>query len=130
MKIPQGLTEDEVVGVITKIARRLAPKFTFASYDVEDIEQEAFLIGIAGSIVGTALGLIFAFWLQVKGLDIGDLMKNSTLLFPGVLHAQITPETYYIGIFPGVFSMVLGTMLSGVGIYKRQTAQLFKELEV
>ena len=48
MKIPQGLTEDEVVGVITKIARRLAPKFTFASYDVEDIEQEAFLIGIAG----------------------------------------------------------------------------------
>ena len=48
MKIPKGLTEDEVVGVITKIARRLAPKFTFASYDVEDIEQEAFLIGIAG----------------------------------------------------------------------------------
>ena len=48
MRIPEGLTEDDIVGVITKIARRLAPKFTFASYDVEDIEQEAFLIGIAG----------------------------------------------------------------------------------
>lgn len=91
---------------------------------------ESVLIGIAGSIIGTALGLIFAYWLQVKGLDIGELMKNSTLLFPGVLHAQITPETYYIGLFPGVFSMVLGTMLSGIGIYKRRTAQLFKELEV
>jgi len=26
--------------------------------------------------------------------------------------------------------MVLGTALSGIGIYKRQTATLFKELEV
>jgi putative ABC transport system permease protein len=90
---------------------------------------ESVLIGIAGSIVGTVLGLACAFWLQVKGLDIGDLMRNSTLLFPGVLHAQITAETYYIGLFPVIFSMVLGTMLSGIGIYKRRTAQLFRELE-
>lgn len=48
MKIPEGLSEEEVVGAITKIAHRLAPKYTFASYAVEDIEQEAFLIGIAG----------------------------------------------------------------------------------
>jgi len=26
--------------------------------------------------------------------------------------------------------MVIGNALSGIGIYKRQTAQLFKELEV
>lgn len=91
---------------------------------------ESILIGFVGSIIGTVLGLSFAYWLQVKGLNIGDIMKNSTLLFPGVLHAQITPETYYIGFFPGLFSMVLGTMLSGLGIYKRRTAQLFKELEV
>jgi putative ABC transport system permease protein len=57
-------------------------------------------------------------------------MKNSTMLFPGIIHAKITAETYYLGFIPGVFSMVLGTMLSGVGIYRRQTAQLFKELEV
>jgi putative ABC transport system permease protein len=91
---------------------------------------ESVLIGFVGSIVGTVIGLSFAYWLQVKGLNVGDIMKNSSLLFPGVLHAQITPETYYIGFFPGLFSMVLGTMLSGVGIYKRRTAQLFKELEV
>ncbi len=91
---------------------------------------ESVLIGIAGSIVGTVLGLTFAYWLQVKGINIADLMKSSTMMFPGVLHAKITPETYYLGFIPGVFSMVLGTILSGVGIYRRQTAQLFKELEV
>jgi putative ABC transport system permease protein len=91
---------------------------------------ESVLIGFVGSIIGTALGLVFAYWLQVKGINVGDMMKNSSLLFPGVLHAQITSETYYIGFFPGLFSMVFGTMLSGIGIYKRQTAQLFKELEV
>ena len=91
---------------------------------------ESVLIGIVGSIIGTALGLAFAYWLQVKGINIGDMMKNSTMMFPGILHAKITSETYYVGFIPGVFSMVLGTMLSGVGIYRRQTAQLFKELEV
>jgi putative ABC transport system permease protein len=30
---------------------------------------------------------------------------------------------------PGLLSTVIGTMLSGVGIYRRQTAKLFKELE-
>ncbi len=91
---------------------------------------ESILIGIVGSIIGTALGLTFAYWLQVKGLNIGDMMRNSTMLFPGIIHAKITSETYYLGFIPGVISMVFGTMLSGIGIYKRQTAQLFKELEV
>jgi len=100
------------------------------SHIYRSMVYESVLIGFVGSIVGTVLGLSFAYWMQVKGLNVGDIMKNSTLLFPGVMHAKITPETYYIGFFPGLFSMVLGTMLSGVGIYKRRTAQLFKELEV
>lgn len=91
---------------------------------------ESILIGIVGSVVGTLLGLGSAYWLQVQGINIGDMMKNSTMLFPGIIHAKITNETYYIGFIPGVISMVLGTMLSGIGIHKRQTAQLFKELEV
>ena len=43
MMIPEGLNEQTVVDVITKISRRLAPKFVFAGYEVEDIQQEAFL---------------------------------------------------------------------------------------
>ena len=48
METPNNLTEDEVVQVITKVAKKLAHKFVFASYDVDDIEQEAFLMGIEG----------------------------------------------------------------------------------
>jgi len=48
MKIPDGLDEQGVINTIMKIAKRLAPKYVFTGYDVEDIEQEAFLIGVAG----------------------------------------------------------------------------------
>lgn len=48
MKIPDGLDEAYVVATIRKIAKRLAPKYVFSGYESEDIEQEAFLIGLAG----------------------------------------------------------------------------------
>ena len=91
---------------------------------------ESVFIGLMGSVIGTGLGLGCAYWLQVKGLDISAFMKNSYMMMPNVFRAAITKETYFIGFYPGLFSTVLGTMLSGIGIYKRQTAQLFKELEV
>ena len=81
---------------------------------------ESILIGIVGSIIGTALGLIFAYWMQIKGINIGDMMKNSTMLFPGILHAKVTPQTYYLGFIPGVLAMVLGTMFIRCG-YLPQT---------
>jgi putative ABC transport system permease protein len=91
---------------------------------------EAILIGIIGSVVGTFFGLALSYYLQENGLDFSSLMKNSTMMMPQVYRAIVTPDAYFIGFIPGVFSMVLGTALSGIGIYKRQTAQLFKELEV
>ncbi|MEE9166571.1 MAG: FtsX-like permease family protein [Candidatus Neomarinimicrobiota bacterium] len=91
---------------------------------------ESVFVGLVGSVFGTALGLGSAYWLQTQGLDISSMLKNVNMMFPAVIRAEITSETYYIGFFPGLFSMVLGTALSGIGIYKRQTAQLFKELEV
>ncbi|MFP4548991.1 MAG: ABC transporter permease [Fidelibacterota bacterium] len=89
---------------------------------------ESLIIGVIGSILGTGIGLIFANWLE-QGIDIGSMLQNSTIMMPSVFRGQITPQTYYIGFIPGIFSTVLGTMLAGIGIYKRQTAQLFKELE-
>lgn len=91
---------------------------------------ESVFIGIVGSIIGTVLGLGCAYWLQVVGLDISAFLKNTSMMIPSVFRAAITEETYYIGFYPGLIATVLGTMLSGIGIYKRQTAQLFKELEV
>jgi len=91
---------------------------------------ESITIGVFGSLVGTTVGLLCAYWLQVHGWDFSELMKNTNMMFPSVFRTRVTTQTYYIGFFPGLLSTVLGTALSGIGIYRRQTAQLFKELEV
>jgi putative ABC transport system permease protein len=90
---------------------------------------ESVLIGIVGSVLGTIIGLLLSLYLQQHGLDIGSMMKNATIMMPSVFHTRITPEAFYIGFIPGLLSTVAGSMLSGIGIYKRKTAQLFKELE-
>lgn len=91
---------------------------------------EAILIGVIGSVIGTTLGLGLTSYLQVHGIDIGDMMADSSMMMPTVMRARVTPSLFYIGFIPGLFAMVLGNMLSGIGIYKRETATLFKELEV
>lgn len=90
---------------------------------------EAVLIGLIGSVIGTAFGLLLSYLMQHYGLDASSMIKDSTLMMPTVFRARITPETYFIGFIPGVLSTVIGAMLAGIGIYKRQTAHLFKELE-
>ena len=90
---------------------------------------ESLMIGMAGSAVGTTLGLALAWYLQVHGFDIGSMVKSSSMMMSNVMRAEITPVSYYIGFIPGMLSTVLGAALSGIGIYKRETAQLFKELE-
>ncbi len=90
---------------------------------------ESVLIGIIGSFTGTAIGLLIALYLQNHGIDIGSMMKSTSIMMPSVFHARITPVAFFIGFIPGLFSSVAGTALSGTGIYKRKTSQLFKELE-
>ena len=46
------------------------------------------------------------------------------------VRARVTPRSYVIGFPPGLMASVLGTMFAGIGVYRRQTSQLFKELEV
>ncbi|MGC1389800.1 MAG: FtsX-like permease family protein [Bacteroidales bacterium] len=90
---------------------------------------ESILIGIIGTISGSVIGLLIAFYMQQHGLDLGSIMKNATIMMPAVFHARITTAAFFIGFIPGLISTVVGTALSGIGIYKRKTAQLFKELE-
>ncbi|NHB69177.1 ABC transporter permease [Perlabentimonas gracilis] len=90
---------------------------------------ESIFIGITGSIVGTAFGLFFAWLIQTYGIDITGMMDGGSMMLPTHIRARIAPSDFYIGFIPGLFSTILGTMLSGIGIYKRQTAKLFKELE-
>ncbi len=91
---------------------------------------EALLIGSIGSIVGTVIGFLIVLYLNIHGVDMSGMMQNSTMVMPSVVRTAITPTTYYIGFIPGIFSMILGNALAGVGIYKRETARLFNELEV
>jgi len=91
---------------------------------------EAIIIGFIGSVVGTALGLGAAYYLQENGIDFSSIMENVTMMFPPVYRAVVSPDLYYIGFFPGLIAMTLGNALAGYAIYKRKTAQLFKELEV
>jgi putative ABC transport system permease protein len=90
---------------------------------------EAAAIGLFGSIVGTILALLPAYWLQVHGWDLGYLFANSSLMLSNVIRAEITPVAFVIGFIPGLIANVVGTAIAGVGIYKRQTATLMKELE-
>jgi len=46
VNIPNHMDETYVLSVITQVTQKLAPKYVFASYDVEDIEQEAFIIAL------------------------------------------------------------------------------------
>jgi putative ABC transport system permease protein len=90
---------------------------------------ESLAVGIGGSLIGTAIGLAFTYYLQIHGFDIGSMMKNRTMMFTDIVRAQVEPSTYVIGFLPGILATFLGTAISGIGIYKRQTSQLFKELE-
>jgi RNA polymerase sigma factor (sigma-70 family) len=44
MKIPNNMTESDVLHTIQTVVKRIAPRYTFNGYDVEDIKQESFLI--------------------------------------------------------------------------------------
>jgi putative ABC transport system permease protein len=93
---------------------------------------ESFFIGVAGSILGTAIGLVPAFYFMHYGLDLSGMLDNAavSLMMPGVVRAQITPMTLWIGFVPGIVATELGTIIAGSAVFKRQTTQLFKELEI
>lgn len=89
---------------------------------------ESLMIGAAGSLLGTALGVLLALYMRKYGLDYGAMMDNISMLIDPVIRAQITPRMFWIGFIPGVVSMLIGTALAGAAIYKRKTAELFREL--
>jgi putative ABC transport system permease protein len=92
--------------------------------------MESVMIGIFGSLIGTLAGVGVSYLMQIYGLDFSALFKNSSMMISSVYRAKVTAGSFIVGFVPGIFSTVLGTSIAGIGIYKRQTSQLFKELEV
>lgn len=90
---------------------------------------ESLLIGVIGSILGTALGIGSSYLLKVYGLDYSRIMENVNMMMDPVIRSEIVPQMYFIGFIPGILSTLIGTALAGMAIYQRKTAMLFKELE-
>ena len=44
MNIPKGMTEQQVIDQINIVCNRIAPRYTFYGYTVDDIKQESFII--------------------------------------------------------------------------------------
>jgi putative ABC transport system permease protein len=56
------------------------------------------------------------------------MMQNSSMVIDDVIRGRITPVSFYIGFVPGLLATFLGAAISGLGVYKRDTAMLAKEL--
>ncbi len=91
---------------------------------------EAVFIGVIGSVVGTLLGIGLTVYLQYHGLNISGMIQGGTMMMPNIIRAKFTPDLLSIGFIPGVIAVVIGNMLSGIAIFKRNTAKLLKEIEV
>lgn len=91
---------------------------------------ESVLIGFAGSLIGTGFGLTVALYLQEYGIDITETLRTTSIMMSNILRARISVASFYIGFIPGLLATFIGTAFSGIQIFQRQTASLFKELEV
>ncbi|MDZ4182535.1 MAG: FtsX-like permease family protein [Candidatus Cloacimonadaceae bacterium] len=91
---------------------------------------EAVVIGIIGSIIGAGLGLLISLYFNTHGMDVSAYNRSSSILSENMIYTSISIYTAFYGFIPGVLSTVLGAALAGIAIFRRQTSQLFKELEV
>lgn len=91
---------------------------------------EAVAIGVVGSAIGILLGSLGCWYFNIHGMDVSVFTRNSTLFTQDIIYTYIPLHTALAGFIPGVLSTVLGAMLAGLAVFKRQTSQLFKELEV
>lgn len=44
MKLPKGMTEQDVMDTIELVVNRMAPRYKFYGFEVDDIKQESFLL--------------------------------------------------------------------------------------
>lgn len=90
---------------------------------------EALLIGLIGSLLGSLLGLAITSYFTVKGIDLSAYSRTSTIMMDNIIYPRIRPGIILAGVVPGVLATLLGAALAGIAVFRRQTSQLFKELE-
>ena len=48
MNIPPNMSEEQVLDVMDTVVSRIAPRYTFYGYPIDDIKQESYIISIEG----------------------------------------------------------------------------------
>ncbi len=90
---------------------------------------EALIIGIAGSCLGVLIGSGISLYFNKTGMDMTVYNRSSSMLSENILYTSLNAYSIIVSFIPGVLSTLLGAALAGTAIFKRDTSQLFKELE-
>lgn len=90
---------------------------------------EALFTGLVGSILGLLVGSLGMLYFNIYGLDMSVYNQTGNILTENILYAKFSFQSLMLSFIPGVLSSLLGASLAGIAIFKRQTSQLFKELE-
>jgi len=88
------------------------------------------MVGVIGTVLGTGVGLGLSYWLQARGLDFSAMMRGATVMYSSVIRPHVTPTCWFVGLIPGLGATIIGSMISGATVFRRQTATLIKELEL
>jgi len=90
---------------------------------------EALVLGFVGSLLGILVGGAISLIFARNGIDISAYSRSSSIVSESIIYTSIDIGTLLIGLTIGVLSTLVGAVLAGIPIFRRQTSQLFKELE-
>jgi len=91
---------------------------------------ESFFLGLLGTILGVALGLIPSYLLQIYGWDLSGLLQGvQGIMMENVVRARVTINALWAGLIPGLAAPFIGTLISGLSIYGRDSSRLLNQLE-
>lgn len=90
---------------------------------------ESVVIGALGSLIGLSLGILIISYFHVHGFNFGVFTKDTSMMMESIVYTDVRLKNLLLGTLPGLIATVLGAMLAGIGIFRRQTSELFKELE-
>jgi putative ABC transport system permease protein len=90
---------------------------------------EALIVGIAGSALGLLIGSAVSLYFNNTGMDMSIYNRSSSMMSENMLYTSLNAQAVIASFIPGLLSTLMGAALAGIAIFKRDTSQLFKELE-
>ena len=106
--VPSGMTQDEVFELIEVVINRIAPKYTFHGYTVNDIKQESFIICMDAmgrydakktrleNFLSVNLSNRLKNFIRDNYYTANDPIRRINVIRPAQLENEHTLEEYYI----------------------------------